>query len=117
MSFYSGLVTVAQRLLISKGKLLTFSRETSSAFDPILGHNTVSVSTYTGNGAAFDYNHREIDGEIIQRGDIRLILEATTTAPTINDSVTIDSDVYRVMEVRPISPAGTVVVYEIQLRK
>ena len=117
MSFYSGLAVVARRLLTTKGQTLTFSRETSTSFDHILGENTTSASTYTGVGAAFDYNSREIDGEVVQRGDIRLILEATTTPPIIDDATTIDGDVYRIMAVRPISPAGTVVIYEVQLRK
>lgn len=117
MSFYNNMAAVALNLLKSKGQLLTISRETQSAFDPILGNATVSASSFTGYGAAFDYNRNEIDGEAIQRGDIRLLLNATATAPLIDDKITIDSIIYRVMSVKVISPAGTVVVYELQLRQ
>ena len=117
MSFYSNLAAVATKLLTDKGQLLTFSRETTLAFDPVTGTNTVTTSTFTGYGAAFDYNRNEIDGSIIQRGDIRLILNATDTAPATNDTTVIDGVTYRVMSIKKTAPAGTVVAYELQLRK
>jgi hypothetical protein len=117
MSFYSGLAAVATRLLTDKGQLLTFTRETSTAFDHTVGENTVTTSTFTGYGAAFDYNRNEIDGVIIAKGDIRLILNATDTAPSVSDTTVIDGDTYRVMSIKKTAPAGTVVAYELQLRK
>ena len=117
MGLYSGLQTVAANLLASKGQLLTFSRDTETSFDPGPGDVQSTPSTYTGNGVALDYNKGEIDGTVVVKGDIKLILEATTTAPINGDRVTIDSIIYRVMTVKPTSPAGIVVIYEIQLRK
>lgn len=116
-SFYSGLAVVATNLLTSKGQSVVFTRKTTSIFNPVKGRNNTTTSTFSGNGAAFDYNRSEIDGEVIQRGDIRLILEATTTAPALGDTAVIDSVTYRVMNVKPTSPGGTVVMYEVQLRK
>lgn len=115
--FYGNLAAVATRLLTSKGQSITFSREVQSAFNPTTGVATTSTTTFSGYGAAFDYNSSEIDGEIIQKGDIRLVLEATATAPIIGDTCTIDSDAYRAMNVKPTSPAGTPVIYEVQLRR
>jgi len=117
MSFYSGLQTVAANLLTSKGQLLTFTRDTETAHDPGTGEIQSTPSTYTGNGVALNYNKNEIDDTNVLRGDIKLILEATTTAPIIGDKVTIDAIVYRVMGIKTTSPAETVVIYEIQLRK
>lgn len=116
-NFYDNLKSVASKLLQDKGQQLTFTRAGSAAFDPVTGGNTKSESTYTGYGAAFDYNKAEIDGVVVQRGDIRLILEATATEPENDDTVSIDSESYRVMNVKKTSPAGTVVAYELQLRK
>lgn len=117
MTFYSGLAAVATNLLTSKGQLLTFSKKTTSVFDPTKGKNNTTISTFTGHGAAFDYNKSEIDGEVVRRDDIRLIFEATTTVPAVGDTTTIDGVVYRVMRVKSTSPARTVVMYELQLRK
>jgi len=115
--FYTNLKATALNLLKGKGQLLTLSREVSSGFDPVAGENTSSVSTFQGYGAAFNYNKTQIDGAIIESGDIRLILEATDTAPESGDEITIDSIIYRVMSVKVTSPSGVPVIYELQLRK
>lgn len=117
MSFYSDLAATAKQLLTDKGQVLTFSRITGT-YDPEAGEETgASTTTYTGNGASFNYNKSEVDGNIIQRGDIRLLLEATATEPVNEDTVVIDSIIYTVKNVSPTSPAGTVVMYELQLRR
>ena len=117
MTFYSGLKSVSANLLQDKGRLLTFSRETETAFDPKTGKQNISASTYTGYGAAFNYNTKEIDGSNIQNGDIRLLLESPTTPPNNGDTATIDGNGYRIMNIKSVSPAGTVVVYQVQLRR
>jgi len=116
-TFYSDLAAVATRLLTDKGQQVTFSRETSTGFDPETGINTTNTSTFTGYGASFNYNSSEIDGTIVVKGDIRFVVEAMTTAPDSGDTVTVDSLIYRVMDVKKVSPAGTVVLYECRLRK
>lgn len=117
MPFYDDMQAVATSLLTDKGQSLTFGRETSSGFNVPLGVNTTSSSTYTGYGVSTQYKRPEIDGTNIQIGDIKLILQKTTTVPILGDTVTIDSLIYRVMNVESVSPAGTVVIYKIQLRK
>jgi hypothetical protein len=117
MSFYGGLQATASRLLTDKGQLLTFSRKTTTVFNPVKGKNNSTTSTYTGYGAAFDYKTREIDGVKVQESDIRLLLQATDTVPAINDTTTIDSVIYKILKIDKVSPGGTVVYYEIQLRR
>jgi hypothetical protein len=43
-------------------------------------------------------------------------LEAVTTAPEVGDSVTINTIVHRVVDVEQVNPAGTVVIYKLQVR-
>lgn len=117
MSFYDNMATTALKLLTSKGQTVTFSREVSSGFDPALGIDTTSTTTFTGKAAHLNYKNSEIDGTQVIKGDSRLILEATATVPLVSDTVTVDSIVWRVMDVEPVSPAGTVVIYKIQVRK
>ena len=116
MTFYSELASVALRLLTDKGQQVTFTTISSDAFDPPTGSNQTTPTTYTAYGASFNYNKSEIDGTIIQKGDIRFVMDSTTE-PNKGDTVTIDSIIYRVMSVKPTSPAGTAVIYEAQLRK
>lgn len=116
MSFYSNLASVASRLLTDKGQLLTFTKKTSTTYSPAKGKRTVTTSTYTGNGAAFNYSLGEVNGVTIQDGDIKLLLENTTTAPTLGDTVVIDGRTYKMVRITPTSPAGEVVIYTIVLR-
>lgn len=116
--FYTGLASTASKLLADKGQSITFTRKTLASFDPVLGQETLgTATTYTGNGAVFNYKKAELKDGLIESGDIKLLLEATTTAPLIDDTCVIDSDTYRVMDVMTTSPAGTVVIYTLQLRK
>lgn len=116
-SFYANLKNTASRLLTTYGQTISFSRAVTDSFNPATGVTTPGTPvTFTGKGAAFDYTDAELVDTLIERGDIRLILEAGT-APEINDIATVDSVDYRVMNVITTSPAGTVVKYDLQLRK
>jgi hypothetical protein len=111
------MAAMASRLLTDKGQSVTFSRLTGATFDPVLGNDSGgSITTFTGYGAATDYNKLEIDGTVVKRGDIKLILESTTTEPEQGDKCTVDSVDYRVMGIEPITPAGTLVISKVQLR-
>lgn len=116
MSFYSDLANVGLRLLKDKGQQITFSSVSSDSFDPATGKNNTTSSAYTAYGASFSYNKNEIDGTIIQNGDIRLVIDSTRE-PITGDKATIDSIIYRVIGVKVTSPAGTPVIFEAQLRK
>lgn len=116
--FYTNLAATASRLLTDKGQSVTFVHPVDGSFDPATGITTPGVPTnITGYGAAFDYKNTEIDGTIIQRGDIRFLFESTATIPVIGDTITLDTVEYRVMDVKPTQPAGTNVLTEAQLRK
>ena len=117
MTFYSETAEVALEVLTEFGQAITVNRETSSSFDPVLGEDTTAASSFTGYGAAFEYKGREIDGTVVQAGDIKLYLNATATVPLIDDRITIDSVAYEVMDVEQINPAGTAVLYILQLRQ
>jgi len=116
MSFYSGMQATAINLLTKFGQLVTITRETVTAFDPVLGSETKTTTTFTGYGALFNYEQSEIDGATIQRGDSRLVLQSLSAAPAVDDFATVDGRVYRVMNVTTTAPGGTVVIYELQLR-
>lgn len=117
-AFYDGLKATASALLKDKGQLLTFTRKVTASFDPATGIETPDTSiTFTGYGAAFDYNSSQIDGTLVKNGDIRLMFEATDTAPEEEDTTVIEGITYTVKDVNKSSPAGTVLKYELQLRK
>lgn len=117
MSFYSKIAATSLKLLNEYGQNVTFTRDNEASFDPATGISTPAASTtFTAYCAALDYTETEIANSTIERGDIRLLVDPTTR-PEIADTCPIDSVTYRVMDVREISPAGTPVLYEAQLRK
>jgi hypothetical protein len=114
--FYKSLANTARKLLKGKGSLVVFTRVVEGDFDPVLGSDeTATAPTFSGYGAAFNYDKSEIDGTVIQSTDLKLLFEAGTE-PKQDDTCVVNGFDYRVMRSKPISPAGTDVVYEIQLR-
>ena len=114
---YAGMAATANELFAEFGQAVTITRRTSGAYAVATGIATVTSSTQRGTGAVFDWQNRDIDGTLIRTGDKRLILSAVgITAPAVDDTVTIGGTVYTVKVVKPLAPAGTVVMYELNLR-
>lgn len=117
MSFYSDMQATASSLLTTYGQNLTFTRETPGVFDPETGTvGTPTETSYTGYGVVLNIKNMEIDGERILQGDRMITLQNVSTVPKINDTVPIGSDTYTVLEVKPMNPAGTNLVYKLQIR-
>ena len=115
---YIGLASTAARLLTKYGQTVTLSRETSGTFNPVLGsYASPSATSWTGKGAAFNYNKNEVDGTQIRADDLRLTLEAVSTPPITGDTVTVNGIDYTAVGVTTTSPGGTVVKYDVQLRR
>lgn len=115
--FYTGLASTAQSLLIKFGQAVTLTRRTTSFFDPYEGVEAYTETSITGYGAAFDYATNEIDGATIQAGDVKMLLNAVSTSPAPGDTWTSGADVWQVVDVKRMAPSGTVVAYELRLRK
>ena len=125
MTFYTRLQATANRLLRGKGQSLTLTRITAGTYDPATGGMTgATTSTQSAYGAIFDYGAKQIDGTLIKAGDKQLLLSpfktdgTALTAPVLGDTVTVGSIVYTLVEpLKEINPAGTTVMYEVNLRK
>jgi len=123
MTFYARMQTTANRLLAGKGQSITLSHVASGVYNPATGVITGEVTTVqTGTGAVFEYGNKNIDGTLIKVGDKQLLLSALKTdgtelvPPAVNDTVTIGGTVYTITQIKPLSPAGTVVLYDANLR-
>lgn len=123
MDFYARMQATANKMLKGKGQTIILSRNSVGAYDPTTGESTITVTTQTGYGAIFDYSDRNIDGELILSGDKQLILSAVNstgtalTAPEVNDTVTdVGSVVRTITRIKAVSPAGTTVLFECNLR-
>lgn len=118
MSILTNIQSVAKRMLKDKGEQVTFSRASAGTFDPATGTTSGSTtSTFSGYCHPSPYNTGEIDGTLIQQGDIRLLVESMTSTPQPGDTVTFRAEVYRVMANRPISVQGGDAAHYVQVRK
>ena len=127
MSFYTRMQSTADRLLKGKGQSVTLTKQTAGSYDPSTGAATVTTTTQTGTGAVFEYDTKQAGiynapGSLVKVGDKQLLLSAfnssgaVLTAPQVNDTVTIGGIVYTITQVRSLAPAGTVVLFDCNIR-
>lgn len=121
MTFYERMQSTANRLLQGKGQLVTLTRQSAGTYTPGSAV-TITATTQAVYGAVFEYGNKNIDGTLIKEGDKQLLLSAfnsagvALTAPVLNDTVTIGSNSYTITRIRPLSPAGTVVLFDCNIR-
>ena len=115
---YNNMQATAAQLLEKFGGASerTITYATSETFNVATQTNAKVESTFTGWGVVNQYDQSEIDGETIQQGDLRLVLEKTSQRPVIDNTVLIDGDDYRIVDVSISSPGGIDLVYFCQLR-
>ena len=115
---YSQLAQTAKSLITKFGKDWTHRSIVKGSYTP--STNTVAADTTTDvtvKAVKQDYNHSQVDGTIIKQGDVKLICEALTTEPTTHDYMVDGLEVWNIIKIKEINPGGTVVFYEMQLRK
>ncbi len=118
----------ANKLLIGKGQAVTLSNVVPGVYDPATGGTSAATTTVqTGTGTIMDYGVRQAGifnspGSLIREGDKQLLLSALNTAgaeitaPDIGDIVVGSGKTFTVEQVKSIAPAGTVVMFDINLR-
>ena len=124
MTFYARLQNTANRLLKGKGQSITLTKVTAGTYNPATGGFTgASTSTQSAYGAIFDYGTKQIDGTLIKAGDKNLLLSAfktdgaALTAPVLGDTVSIGGVTYTLVEpLKEVNPAGTVVMFDCNVR-
>lgn len=106
-----------KKVIAKLGEPCTVTSTTQGTFDPATGTVGAGTTTVqTGYAAPEQYNSYEIDGAVIQQGDVKLTLSRLATRPAVGDTVTMDSVVYRIMDVYPVRMSGADVVYIVQGR-
>lgn len=117
MSFdYSELATEAAEIIEEFGQTITIT-SASTVYDVNTGANAVTETTQAAFGVALDYQTKDIDGALIQRGDKRLLVKGDITTPEEGEKITVNGVAWVIKAVKQISPAGTIVMHEFTLRK
>jgi len=124
MTFYERLQQTSNRLMSTKGQAVTLTSVTPGTYNPATGGITNTTTTQTGSGAVTEWDARHIDGELIKATDKRLLLSplnsagAALTTPKLGDTVTDAAGVVYIIvaPLKTVSPAGTAVLYDCNLR-
>ena len=120
MSFnYAGSQSTADRLIQNFGRSATLNHKTTAPATNPWDNPTTTTTAYTVQIVVDSYKEFSIDGTTVLTGDRKILLSALglTVVPTVEDTLTIGGDVWGVVNVKPLSPGATVVLYEIQARK
>ena len=116
---YTAIATSAQSQIEDAGLPITVTRSTVDSFDPALGYTVPGADIVaTGYGVQPAYSARDIDGTVIKRGDMRLLIgPELAIVPEVGDTVTVDSVTWHIVNVDNLTPAGTDLLYTCQVRK
>lgn len=124
MSFYSDMSATVSELLTEFGMSATLTRQTGGTFDPTAGTVTGSSTVnYTVTVAQFDYDLKDSGADYqketeIRSGDKQIFLAASGLAvvPVQSDTITVAGTTYNIANIKALSPAGVVVMYELHGR-
>ena len=119
MSFnYAALAVTAHRIIKDFGQQVVMVRKLAGAYNPATGSSTDTSVLQTGYGVVLDYGIKNIDGQLIKAGDKQLLLSTSgLTTPAVNDTVTIGTELFTVTMVKSLSPAGTPLLFDCNIRR
>lgn len=114
--FYASMAATSARLIRDKGQVVTLSSPEGGTYSPAVGFNPPTDAPVTTSGVALAYPARSVDGTTILQGDVRLLLSPDVD-PRGYKVATFDGVAHAIVSVQPLSPAGTVLLYELQVRR
>ena len=124
MTFYAELAADTQELLAEFGQAVVLRKVAAGAYDPATGTVTQTETNHNTVAALFDFTGVQ-SGQMfapetaILAGDKQCLMSPQVTAvPAPNDKV-VDAGgtVWQVAGMKEVNPAGTVVLYELLLRR
>lgn len=118
--FYADMALVADDLLYEFGQACVLGSVTDGEYDPETGTAGPVSTPHSVTAALLDYPQRFIDGTVIRTGDKRALMSPVglTVTPKAGDTLTdVAGAVHQVVDAKPLAPAGTVVLWTLQVRK
>lgn len=121
MSFSSDMAAVAKDLLKEFGQTVTVTRFGMSVADPLTGVVTPAEETSTETGVLLDFEYRTfgegiVPNEMLTRNNKRLLLTVVTRLK-VGDTVEVDGEVFRIVVIKLINPAGTRILYDLWIQQ
>lgn len=113
MTFYQRMESTAKRLIAEYGKAATLVRfsESGPPHDPVITETSYPV-TFVETG----YSLTNRNETLIQVGDKLGLISTAGEAPDFADKIEIGGDRYNLVDLQPLNPGGTVLLYEFVAR-
>lgn len=127
-AFYDEMAGVTLDLITEFGQVgtLSYTPEVDpNDYDPVTGTGPVAVPvTQSGQLILLDYTAAEsgvinTSGSLVQQGDKKIMLAAKglAWAPTMTTTIDAGGQVWTIVNIKSINPAGTPLLYEIHGRR
>jgi len=121
MGFYDDMAAMALDMISEFGQKITLRIVTPGGYDSATSETTSeTITEQEGQGILADYTGLEFQANsLIKQGDKKLKLAAKglTSAPSLLNEVIADGKTYSIVPpLKEINPAGTPLLYELQVR-
>ena len=121
MAFYNEIAVMALDLITQFGQPVTLRDTVKGAYNPATGLTTPdTVTERTAQGILADFTGQEFQtNSLLKQGDKKLKIAASglTTPPTLLSKVVAQGRTWSVIPpLKEINPAGTPLLYELQVR-
>lgn len=122
MSFdYVKAAQTASRLITNFGANCIVTKQTAGDYDPGTGTATITGSNYTVKGVLLNFTEKEANqllsaGTLVEATDKKIILERFDAEPDLDDLITFNSIVYRIVNVKTLNPSGYTVIHECRVK-
>ncbi len=112
---YSPVAKLALDQISNFGRECILKRVTEGTYNFTTGANSGgSIASQTIKAVVTDFEDKEIDGNLIQRGDkLYTIAAKDLTAPSLNDMI----DDCKILNIKTIQTGDTPLLYKCQVRK
>jgi hypothetical protein len=117
---YDEIAATADELIAEYGQACVLTSITDGTYDPANGEAAPATAPHPITAAIFDYPQRFVDGTLIRIGDKRALVSPVGLAvePKPGDTLTDGAGkVFQVIDAKATAPAGTAVLWTLQVRK
>lgn len=121
MAFYDEMAVTALEMITEFGQPVTISRTEPGEYDPELGGEAQGVTVeQIAQGILLDFTGQEFqNSSLIRQGDkkLKIAAQGLVWAPGLLDKVVVQGRTWSIVPpLKEVNPAGTPILYELQVR-
>lgn len=119
MPDYNNIAANVKASLGRAGMAASYVSVTNGVYNPSTGSVTATEATTQVSVVRLSYSEYEMNNTQIKQGDIKVLMDATSLSedPKTEDKIVMNSETWNIIDIKPLDPAGIVVMYELRLRK